>query len=101
MTTISSKSPIISPISIRLDDRLRARLETAAKSEERSLSYLAQQAITEYLDDREYKIQELLHAYKEAEKGVFISEKTMTAWVDSWGSTQELPPPKPDIATKL
>ena len=100
MTTVSSKSPIISPISIRLDDRLRARLETVAKSEERSLSYVAQKAITEFLDDHEYKRREIVRAYKEAEKGVFISEKAMTTWVDSWGSAQELPAPKPDIFPK-
>ncbi len=100
MTTIPKISPIL-PISIRIDETLKSRLDKLAKVEDRSLSYLAQQAIAAYLDDREYKHREILRAYSEAKKGVFISEKTMTAWVDSWGSTQELPPPKPDIATKL
>lgn len=33
----------------------------------------------------------------EAEKGVFISSEAMLAWVSSWGTDKELPPPEPDI----
>ncbi|MDE0409710.1 MAG: hypothetical protein OXN81_17825 [Alphaproteobacteria bacterium] len=36
-------------------------------------------------------------AVAEAEEGVFISQEAMDAWVASWGTDTELPPPEPDI----
>ncbi len=36
-------------------------------------------------------------AVAEAERGVFISQEKMDAWVSSWGMDSELPPPEPDI----
>lgn len=36
-------------------------------------------------------------AVKEADEGIFISQAAMNAWVDSWGTDNELAPPKPDI----
>lgn len=32
-------------------------------------------------------------AIKEANKGVFISEEIVNAWVNSWGTEKELPTP--------
>lgn len=85
------------PFSIRLEAGIRARLEHEAHLEERSASYLAQKAISDYIRDREYMRECLTRAEAEADKGVFISEEAMTAWVASWGSDNELPPPEPDI----
>ena len=85
------------PVSIRMDETLKARLEPAAIAEDRSLSWLAQKAITDFLDARDYKLQALLDAHAEAEKGVFISDKAMTAWVGSWDTPHELPIPNSDI----
>ena len=89
-----------SPVSIRLDQTLKARLQTAAKAEDRSLSWLAQQAIANFLDHRDFKREQLLLAYAEAEKGVFISDEAVMAWVDSWDTPNELPVPQPDIFPK-
>ena len=36
----------------------------------------------------------------EADKGVFISAEAMHRWIESWGTENELPPPKPDIFPK-
>ena len=36
-------------------------------------------------------------AVAEAEEGVFISQEAMDAWVASWDTDDELPPPEPDI----
>lgn len=88
------------PVSIRMDESLKARLENAARAEDRSLSWLAQKAITKFLDERDFKHAEILRAYAEAEKGVFISDGAMMAWVDSWDMPHELPMPQPDIFAK-
>ncbi len=36
----------------------------------------------------------------EADKGVFISAEAMHRWIKSWGTENELPPPKPDVFLK-
>ena len=36
-------------------------------------------------------------ATAEADKGVFVSQEKMDAWVSSWGTNSELPSPEPDI----
>jgi len=87
-----------SPLSIRIDDALRARLEIAAKAEDRSVSYIVQKAIESFVTAREHKAEIIREAYDASlvEKE-FISGEKMTAWVESWGSEDELPEPTPDI----
>ena len=45
----------------------------------------------------EAKKREIAKAVGEADKGVFISQETMGRWVESWGKSDELPQPEPDI----
>lgn len=86
------------PFSIRFSDEIRQRIDKQAAREERSAGYVVQKAIEEYLDAKDYKRQCLREAIAEADKGAFISEERMDAWVDSWGTENELPFPEPDIA---
>ena len=85
------------PFSIRLDTKVKARLEREARLEDRSAGYVAQKAIEDYLDAKAYKRECLREAVAEANKGVFISEEAMDAWVNSWDTDNELPMPEPDI----
>ena len=97
-TTFQGAAMPAHPVSFRLDEVVKTRLERAAKDEDRSLSYLAQKAITSYLDAKDYKHQVITEAYNASliEKE-FISGEAMSAWVDSWGTDNELPEPTPDI----
>ncbi len=82
---------------LRLDTDLKKRLEQAAKSADRSASYMAAKAIEAMVEAREEKRRAIEAAVIEADKGVFISSKAMHKWIDSWGTENELPPPQPDI----
>jgi predicted transcriptional regulator len=84
-------------LSVRMDPQIKARLENEARLEDRSASYIIQRALDQYLSAKEYKRRALEEAATEADKGVFISDEAMTAWVSSWGTAGELPPPEPDI----
>ncbi len=88
------------PFSLRLDSDTKTQLEAEAKREDRSASALAVKAIKAFLQAKEAKRIAVEVAIKEADKGVFISEEKVDAWVDSWGSGNELPRPKPDIFLK-
>lgn len=39
-------------------------------------------------------------AIAEADQGIFISQEKMDAWISSWGTDLELPPPEPDVFPK-
>lgn len=85
------------PFSMRLDEDVKTRLEKQAAREERSAGYLAQLAIQNLLEEREYFYEQMDLAIAEADKGVFISGEAMHRWIESWGTENELPPPEPDI----
>ncbi len=44
-----------------------------------------------------YQNKALQIAQEEADKGIFISQEKITAWLDSWGTENELEAPEPDI----
>ena len=83
--------------SIRMDPDIKARFERLAKLEDRSAGYVAQQAIDAYVSRQENLLEVIRLAEIEADKGVFISDEKMDAWVNSWGTDEELAPPEPDI----
>ena len=86
-------------LSLRIDANLKKNLEREAKREERSASYLAVKAIEAMLRDRAEKRAAIRAAVSEADRGIFISQAAMDAWVSSWGEDSELPPPEPDVET--
>lgn len=85
------------PFTFRLDEEVKIRLEEEAKTDERSASYIASRAIKKYLYSRNYERMAIQEAVKEANKGVFVSSKSMRAWMASWGTDDEIALPKPDI----
>jgi predicted transcriptional regulator len=88
------------PFSVRLNNKLRKRLESEAARSQRSAGFVTQQAIEEYLDAKDFFREEMQKAVKEAERGEFISEKAMDEWFLSLGTDKELPPPEPDVFLK-
>ena len=95
---MKANPPMASPVSLRIDPALKARLQDVADSEDRSLSYIAQQAFASYLEARDYRQKQILNAYEAAKtEKEFISGEAMSAWVESWDTPEELPTPKVDI----
>jgi predicted transcriptional regulator len=88
------------PFSLRLTPEIRTRLESEAKILDRSASYVATKAIESFLEVRAERRRMLEAAVAEANKGIFISSEAMNAWMDSWDTDHELPPPEPDVFLK-
>jgi RHH-type transcriptional regulator, rel operon repressor / antitoxin RelB len=86
-----------SVISLRISDTTKNRLDQLAGSTKRSRSFLAAEALSEYLERNEWQISAIDEAVLEADKGVFVSNEAVTEWLKSWGTTHELPAPKPDV----
>jgi predicted transcriptional regulator len=89
------------PFSLRLDADLKEAVDEEAKREDRSASYVIQQATREYIERKENFRAMIAALEAEADKGVFISGEAMDSWVESWDTDDELPPPEPDIFPEM
>jgi RHH-type transcriptional regulator, rel operon repressor / antitoxin RelB len=78
---------------IRVDEADKNRLEALARSTGRSRSFLAAEAIAEYLAVNEWQIAGIKAAMEELERGERIEHETVRKWVESWGSENEMEPP--------
>lgn len=79
---------------VRVDANVKKRLEKLAKSTGRSRSFLAAEAINEYLDVNEWQVAGVKHAIEEADRGELTPHDQVRAWVGSWGGNNELPLPR-------
>ena len=61
-------------VTLRLDDDLKQRLDRLSKATQRTKSFLAAQAIREFVDLNEWQIGEIEEAVAEADREEFASE---------------------------
>jgi predicted transcriptional regulator len=83
-------------LTLRIDPEVKKRLEHEARSENRTTSHLAQNAIDHFLEQRELETQlvEILTERAEnAQEPDWISEKPVLDWINSWWTENTLPMP--------
>jgi predicted transcriptional regulator len=71
-------------MTIRLEDEVKDRLERLAESTQRSKSFLAAEAIREFVENNECQIAEIRASLKEADAGDFASERDVAALAKKW-----------------
>lgn len=71
-------------MTVRLDDDVKDRLDLLAQATHRSKSFLASEAIREFVDTNEWQIREIQLALGEADAGDFASEDDVQALADKW-----------------
>ena len=71
-------------MTIRLDDEVKDRLDVLAEATHRSKSFLAAEAIRDYIENNEWQIGEIRAAMKEADAGDFASAKEVAALARKW-----------------
>ena len=81
-------------LSVRLKPQTKRRLAKFAEASGRSSNYLISDAVEAYLDDQERLRAELRQADRDVRSGHYIPHEEMKAWLLSWGTKHELPPPK-------
>jgi RHH-type transcriptional regulator, rel operon repressor / antitoxin RelB len=79
---------------VHVDTSVRKRLERLAKSTGRSRSFLAAQAINEYLEVNEWQVAGIKRAIASIDRGKGIPHNLVKDWVASWGSANERSVPK-------
>ncbi|MEH8173502.1 CopG family ribbon-helix-helix protein [Aeromonas veronii] len=75
----------MSVMSVRLPDEVEQQLGLLAQSTGRTKSWLANQAIQDYLAREAWQIAEVETALREADTGDFVPEKEMMAKFNRWG----------------
>ncbi len=73
-----------STMTIRLEADLKARLDKLAEVTHRSKSYLAAEAVREYIELNEWQLHEIQTAIIEADAGDFASEESVNAVFGKW-----------------
>jgi RHH-type rel operon transcriptional repressor/antitoxin RelB len=79
---------------VRVDSATKKRLEKLAKSTGRSRSFLAAEAINDYLDVNEWQVAGIKRAITSLDRGAGLSHELVRDWIESWGSAKERPVPK-------
>ncbi|WP_062064108.1 CopG family ribbon-helix-helix protein [Cellvibrio sp. OA-2007] len=83
--------------SVRLQPEVEQGLEAMAISQERSKSWLINQALKEYIErqtQEKTRWQETLHAMDSVAKGQVVSGEAVQLWLESWGKDDEKSPPQ-------
>ncbi|MGA7540611.1 MAG: ribbon-helix-helix protein, CopG family [Steroidobacteraceae bacterium] len=71
-------------ITVRLENEVKDRLDRLAESTRRSKSFLASEAIREFVESNEWQIAETRAALKEADEGDFASSREVERLRKKW-----------------
>ena len=81
-------------LSVRLRPETKKRLARLAKASGRSSNFLISDAVESYVSDQERMLAETRQADRQVKSGHYIGQEDMKAWLLSWGTDHELPPPR-------
>lgn len=73
-----------SVMTLRLEPELRKRLDGLAKAQRRSRSFIAAEAIREYVAVNEWQIEEIRKGLAEADRGEFASDEQVRRTMSKW-----------------
>ena len=81
-------------VSVRIDPAIKKRLEKLAKRTGHSRSFLATEAIDEYLELNEWQVVGIQKAITSFDEGRSVSHRQVKDWVSSWNGKKERPRPR-------
>jgi predicted transcriptional regulator len=88
LTCTHSRTPLEENMSttmtVRLDDDVKDRLDHLAEATNRSKSYLAAEAIRDFVEINEWQIKQTKAALTEAKAGDFATDKEVQALAKKW-----------------
>jgi predicted transcriptional regulator len=94
LVTFKVASMSSATFTVRVDSAVKKRLEKLAKSTGRSRSFLAAEAIGEFVDVNEWQIAGIKRAMQSLDRGEGIAHEQVKEWVRSWGGGKKRPAPK-------
>lgn len=85
------------PFTLRIPDEVKEDLKFLSTSMNRTQASIASEILEEKVSIRAKRVRAIQEAKEQAKSGVFVSQEAMENWVESLGTDNELPMPKPDI----
>lgn len=73
-----------STMTVRLEDDVKSRLDQLAQATRRSKSYLAAEAIRDFVENNEWQIREIQTALQEADSDDFASDEDLAVLRGKW-----------------
>ncbi|HWB51035.1 MAG TPA: CopG family ribbon-helix-helix protein [Stellaceae bacterium] len=77
-----------------IDPELDEQLTSVAETLDRPRSWVAEQAIKEFVDLQAWHLTAIDEGIKAADAGKLVPDEDVAAWVESWGTRDELPIPE-------
>ncbi|HEV2714808.1 MAG TPA: ribbon-helix-helix protein, CopG family [Terriglobales bacterium] len=71
-------------LSLRLEPKLKKQLDRLSRATSRSRSFIAAEAIREYVALNEWQIEEIKKGVAEADRGEFATEKDVKQVLSKW-----------------
>lgn len=85
-----------SPGNLIIRPEILKSLDQLAEATRRSRTELAEEALQQYLEVQRWQLEGIREAIAEADSGTpGVPHDRVAEWLDSWGTDEELPPPKP------
>ena len=81
-------------LSIRIDAGTKRRLEALSQSVNRSKSFLAAEAITNYVEAQEWKLGEIAEGIAELNANQTVPHEKVAKWLATWGKPDETKAPR-------
>ncbi len=73
-----------STISARIDPETAKKLDELAKATKRTRSFLASEAIQQYVEEQSWQIEAIKKGLKEADDGKFAADEEVKAFFSKW-----------------
>lgn len=86
-----------SPLSVRISDDMKDDLSKLVESTGETKSFLTNDALRQYLEQKTWQIRAIQETVPEAETASgedFIEHEKVDDWLASWGSEDEMEPPR-------
>jgi predicted transcriptional regulator len=82
------------PVSIRLEPEVNEQVTSLASILDRPKSWVIEQAVKDYVAVQQWQLAAIDEGIQVADAGRLVSHDDVSAWVESWGKTGELPQPE-------
>ena len=98
MSTSASNNDRTVTITVRTSRETKEQLEALAENMGRSTNYIADEALSSYINENAWQVEAIREAVEQADAGgPFVAMEDVKRWVESWGSDHELTPPEATI----
>jgi RHH-type transcriptional regulator, rel operon repressor / antitoxin RelB len=98
MTTKTNKISKKNVITLRVSAEVKAGLDFLSMTSRRSKAFLAEDALSNYVEENAWQAKIIQERKEEAKKGIFVSEEKFFDWLSQVSKTKKrVKIPEPDV----